>query len=97
MHAPEVEREAKREAAPGAVVELLKVLLKARSEDAHVAPKLIATVADLERIAVDDKADVEALHGWRRKVFGEDALKLKRGELALVLNGPKVEVVEIEV
>jgi ribonuclease D len=95
-HAPEVERESRREAAPGAVVELLKVLLKARSEDAHVAPKLIATVADLERIAVDDKADVEALHGWRRKVFGEDALKLKRGELALVLNGAKVEIVEIE-
>jgi ribonuclease D len=95
-HAPEVAREVRREAAPGAVVELLKVLLKARSEDAHVAPKLIATVADLERIAVDDEADVDALHGWRRKVFGEDALKLKRGELALVLNGAKVEIVEIE-
>jgi ribonuclease D len=95
-HAPDVPREPRREAAPGAVVELLKVLLKARSEETHVAPKLIATVADLERIAVDDKADVDALHGWRLKVFGEDALKLKRGEIALVLNGSKVEVVEIE-
>jgi ribonuclease D len=95
-HAPDVPREPRRDAAPGAVVELLKVLLKARSEETHVAPKLIATVADLERIAVDDKADVEALHGWRLKVFGEDALKLKRGEIALVLNGSKVEVVEIE-
>ncbi|NEX91332.1 ribonuclease D [Caulobacter sp. 17J65-9] len=95
-NAPEVEREPRRDPAPGAVVELLKVLLKAKSEDAGVAPKLIATVADLERIAVDDKADVDALNGWRRKVFGEDALKLKRGELALVLNGAKVEVVELE-
>ena len=95
-HAPDVPREPRRETAPGAVVELLKVLLKARSEETHVAPKLIATVSDLERIAVEDKADVDALHGWRLKVFGEDALKLKRGEIALVLNGSKVEVVEIE-
>lgn len=94
--APSVEREPRRDPAPGAVVELLKVLLKAKSEDAGVATKLIATVADLERIAVDDQADVEALQGWRRQVFGEDALKLKRGEIALVLNGARVEVVEIE-
>ena len=95
-HAPEVTREPRREPAPASVVELLKVLLKSRSEDSNVAPKLIATVADLEKIAIDDEADVEALQGWRRKLFGEDALKLKRGELALVLNGAKVEVVEIE-
>ena len=53
-------REPRRIRRPGAVVELLKVLLKARPEETHVAPKLIATVSDLERIAVDDKADVEA-------------------------------------
>lgn len=95
-HAPEVEREPRREPAPGAVIELLKVLLKARAEDANVAPKLIATVADLEKLAVDDKADVDALQGWRRRVFGEDALKLKRGLLALVLDGSRVRVVELE-
>ena len=95
-HAPEVEREPRREPAPGAVIELLKVLLKARAEDANVAPKLIATVADLEKLAVDDDADVDALQGWRRRVFGEDALKLKRGELALVLDGSRVRVVELE-
>jgi len=95
-HAPKVERPAAQQTPPGAVVELLKVLLKARSEDAKVAPKLIATVADLEQIALDDRADVEALTGWRRKVFGEDALKLKRGELALVLEGARVRVVELE-
>ena len=81
--------------AAGAVVELLKVLLKARAEDAGVASKLIATVSDLEKIANDDLADTPALHGWRREAFGEDALKLKRGELALVLDGTRVRVVEV--
>ena len=80
---------------PGAVTELLKVLLKARSEDAGVASKLIATVADLEKIASDDQAPVQALNGWRRELFGADALRLKRGELALVLDGARVRVVEI--
>jgi ribonuclease D len=81
--------------AAGAVVELLKVLLKGRAEDAGVASKLIATVADLEKIANDDAADTPALKGWRREAFGEDALKLKRGELALVLDGARVRVVEV--
>jgi ribonuclease D len=79
----------------GAVVELLKVLLKARAEDAGVASKLIATVADLEKIAADDNAETGALHGWRREAFGEDALKLKRGEIALVLDGGRVRAVEV--
>ena len=61
-----------------------------------MATKLLANVADLEKIALDDEADVDALKGWRRQLFGEDALKLKRGEIALVLNGARVEVVEIE-
>ncbi|MNT11805.1 Ribonuclease D [compost metagenome] len=78
------------------MVELLKVLLKAKSDNAGVATKLIANVADLEKIANDDNADVEAMKGWRRQLFGEDALKLKKGEIALVLNGSRVEVVEIE-
>jgi len=95
-HAPEVQRPGRNDPAPPSVVELLKVLLKAKSDNAGVASKLIATVADLEKIAVDDEADVEALHGWRRQLFGDDALKLKRGEIALVLNGARVEVVEIE-
>jgi len=95
-YAPVVER-AKASASPaaGAVVELLKVLLKARAEDAGVASKLIATVSDLELIANDDNAATPALTGWRREAFGEDALKLKRGELALVLDGTRVRVVEV--
>ncbi len=81
--------------ATGAVVELLKVLLKARAEEAGVASKLIATVSDLEKIALDDEADTPALTGWRKDAFGADALKVKRGELALVLDGGRVRVVEV--
>ncbi|MCZ8193168.1 ribonuclease D [Brevundimonas sp.] len=95
-HAPKLDRPRHNQPAPPSVVELLKVLLKAKSDNAGVASRLIATVADLEKIAVSDDADVEALTGWRRQLFGEDALKLKRGEIALVLNGARVEVVEIE-
>lgn len=94
--APKVERSAPPVQVPASVVELLKVLLRIRCEEEGVAPKLIATVADLEKIALDDKAPVSALEGWRRDVFGEDALRLKRGELALVLNGTKVELVELD-
>lgn len=96
-HAPQVERPKTQPPPQGAsaVVELLKVLLKARAEDAGVASKLIATVSDLEKIAADDEADCAALHGWRRDTFGEDALKIKRGELALVLDGGKVRVVQV--
>jgi len=95
-YAPVIEK-ARQAASPaaGAVVELLKVLLKARAEESGVASKLIATVSDLEQIANDDEAEVAALKGWRREAFGEDALKLKRGELALVLDGARVRVVEV--
>lgn len=79
---------------PADVVELLKVLLKRQCEKFDVAPKLIASMSDLENIALDDDAEVGALDGWRREVFGEPALKLKRGELALKLNNGAVELVE---
>jgi ribonuclease D len=95
-YAPEIARpDSRGQPPPGAVVELLKVLLKARAEDAGVASKLIATVADLEKIALDDTAPVQALQGWRRELFGADALRLKRGELALMLQGARVRVAEV--
>ena len=68
-----------------AIVELLKVLLRMTSERHGVANKVIATVGDLEDIAADDHADVAALHGWRRELFGEAALALKHGQLALAI------------
>jgi ribonuclease D len=94
-YAPVIERGPPPAQNQGAVVELLKVLLKARAEDAGVAAKLIATVSDLEKIAANDEAATPALQGWRRDVFGEDALRLKRGELALVLDGARVKVAEV--
>lgn len=80
----------------GPVIDLLKVLLKMKSEEADVAQKLIATSADLERIADSDDADVPALKGWRREIFGEDALALKHGQVALTIEGLSLQAVELE-
>jgi ribonuclease D len=73
-----------------AIVELLKVLLRMTSERHAVASKVIATVDDLEQIAADDNADVAALRGWRRELFGEAALALKHGQLALAIERGRV-------
>jgi ribonuclease D len=78
----------------GATVELLKVLLRMTSERHGVAAKVIATVDDLDRIAADDEADVPALRGWRRELFGEKALDLKHGKLALAVERNRVVVVD---
>ncbi|WP_349368219.1 ribonuclease D [Salinarimonas sp.] len=74
----------------GSTVDLLKVLLKAVCEEEGVAPKIVATVDDLEAIAESDDADVPALHGWRRELFGEKALALKAGRLMLGLRDGRV-------
>ena len=73
-----------------ATVELLKVLLRAVAENQDVAPKLIASVDDLEAIAANDTADVPALSGWRREVFGEQALALKHGDVGLSIERGRV-------
>ena len=78
----------------GATVELLKVLLRQVSESHGVAAKMIATVDALETIAIDDRADVPALTGWRRDLFGAKALELKYGRLALTLERGKVIALE---
>jgi len=77
-----------------ATVELLKVLLRMTAERHGVAAKVIATVDDLDRIAADDEADVPALKGWRRQLFGEKALALKHGKLALAVDRGRVVAVE---
>ncbi|MFY9971420.1 MAG: ribonuclease D [Roseiarcus sp.] len=91
---PKIERERRNGANVGATVELLKVLLRQVSEESGVAGKLIASVDDLESIASNDKADVAALSGWRRKIFGERALELKSGRLALTVENGKVVTLE---
>ena len=90
---PKIERD-RRSAGGGATVELLKVLLRQVSEAHGVAAKMIATVDDLESIATDDRADVAALSGWRRDLFGLKALELKHGRLALTLERGKVVTLE---
>lgn len=90
---PKVERE-RRGAGGGAIVELLKVLLRQISDQSGVAAKMIATVDDLEAIALDDKAPVGALLGWRRDLFGSKALELKHGRLALTVERGKVVTLE---
>ncbi len=90
---PRFER-AKPAANGQATVELLKVLLRMTSEKHGVAAKVIATVDDLDRIAADDQADVPALHGWRRELFGEKAIALKHGKLALAVERGRVVAVD---
>ncbi len=90
----------KREALPrglGPVTDLLKVLLKMKCEQHEVAQRLLATSDHLEQIAAyGEKADVPALKGWRRQIFGNDALAAIAGNVALVINGRQLEVVDLE-
>jgi ribonuclease D len=77
-----------------ALADLLRVLLKAKSEALGVAPRLIASAADLDLMAAGD-LDGPVTHGWRREAFGEDALRLCRGEIALTAKGQQVRVVRL--
>lgn len=77
-----------------ALADLLRVLLKAKSESLGVAAKLIASAAELDQIAAGER-EVPALHGWRAEAFGEDALRLCRGEIALSAKGSEVRVVRL--
>ncbi len=77
-----------------ATVELLKVLLRMTAESHGVAAKVIATVDELDRIAADDDADVPAMKGWRRELFGEKAIALKAGKLALAVDKGRVVTVD---
>lgn len=77
-----------------ALADLLRVLLKAKTESTGVAPKLIASAADLDGIAAGQR-DAAALKGWRRDVFGADAVRLCDGEIALTTRGSAVAVVEV--
>ncbi|MCG8508082.1 MAG: ribonuclease D [Rhodospirillales bacterium] len=99
IETPEADRPtiAKKPVLPGGlgpITDLLKVLLKMTCEKTGAAQKLVASVGDLELIAAfGEDADVAALRGWRREVFGEDALRLRRGETALLVKGRKLKAV----
>ena len=81
---------------PAAVMELLRVLLKHVTDNHEIAPRLIASADELEALASDDNAPIRALAGWRREIFGELALRLKRGEIALAVKNGKIFLVELE-
>ena len=93
---PEVKRDAPLPKGIGPITDLLKVLLKLKCEKHDVAQKLIATVNDMEQIAAfGQNANVPALQGWRHEVFGIDALRLRSGQLAVVIKDHNLELVEI--
>ena len=79
----------------GPLIELLRVLLKLRAEENDVAQRLLANGDELEAIALDDDADVPALKGWRREIFGKDALALKRGEITLGVRNRRTAVIPV--
>lgn len=91
---PEVKENRPGPVASPALVALLKVLLAAKSEAHNVAPRLLANSDDLDRLATEAAPDVPALKGWRRIVFGEAALALKEGRLALGVDGRRVKLIE---
>ena len=75
----------------GPTIEMLKTLLRLRTEYVDVAPRMVANNADIEQLAAfGAKADVAALKGWRREIFGEDAIKMLDGKIALSLEGREV-------
>ena len=85
----------RREPSPAAI-DLLKTLLRLRAEAVGVAPRLIANADDIERLAAQEDGGMPALHGWRAEVFGNDAIALRKGDLAIALEGGEAVVVELE-
>ena len=91
---PKVEKPKRVPRNAGPLVELLKVLLKLRSEEQNVAQRMLANTRDLERIACGD-SDVAALHGWRRRIFGADAIALREGQLAITAGRDGVRLIPV--
>jgi ribonuclease D len=78
-----------------ALVSLLKVLLAAKCEQHNVAPKLLASSEDIDRLATEDAPDIQALHGWRHTVYGADAMALKAGQIALGVDGRRIRILPV--
>ncbi len=96
-YAPEITRAKQMPPGLGPSVDMLKTLLRLKTEYVDIAPRLIANVSDLTELAAfGKKADIRALKGWRREVFGEDALKMLEGKISLTLKDKKVIAVACE-
>ena len=89
---PLKERLPQRDKPPVAIIEMLRVLLKHVTESHNVAPRLIASADDLEKLALSDTADIPAMKGWRREIFGDAALALKAGKLGLTVQKGKIKL-----
>ncbi len=92
---PRAERQRDSQRASPALVALLKVLLNARAEQNNVAARLVASSEDIEALALDEMADNPATQGWRAEMFGNDAVRLIKGEIALSAQGKRVRIVEL--
>jgi ribonuclease D len=92
---PQPDRSRDRLQTNPALADLLRVLLKAKTESAGVAAKLIAPASDLDAISAGERK-LPALQGWRREVFGEDALRLCEGRIALAADGTNVRIVSLD-
>lgn len=92
---PLKERLPQRDKPPVAIIEMLRVLLKHVTESHNVAPRLIASADDLEKIALSDTADIPAMKGWRREIFGDAALALKAGKLGLTVQKGKIKLLSL--
>ena len=91
---PKVDRSREKLQVNPALADLLRVLLKAKADEENVAQKLIATVTDLDAIAAGER-DLPALKGWRKEVFGADAIKLCEGSMGLAVKGQRVKLVSL--
>jgi ribonuclease D len=92
---PRAERQRETQRASPALVALLKVLLSARAEQNNVAARLVASSEDIEALALDEAANNPVLHGWRAEMFGNDAVRLIKGEIALGAQGKRVKIVAV--
>jgi ribonuclease D len=93
---PQVQKEGVSPPGTSALIEMLRLLLKIKAEKYHVAQKLIATNADLETIARSSDPQVPALEGWRREVFGNAALALKTGKVAIGIKDHRITLISLE-
>ena len=87
---PVVAKKGPIEKPPAAVLEMLRVLLKHVCDDLGVASRVIASAADLERLALSDDKDQPVLQGWRYEIFGKKALEMKAGRIAITLQGNQI-------
>lgn len=92
---PKVDKDRSKLQVNPALADLLRVLLKAKTEEFGVASKLIATASELDAIAAG-KRDVPAMSGWRADVFGQDALRLCQGEIALTAKGQSIKTINLK-